>query len=109
MDFQYLYFNFDGRIDRGQWWIGIAIIVAAHLIAGLLFGPGLVMFVIAIILLVATVGLHVKRFHDRGKSGWWVLVFLIPVIGFIWMIVEMGLLEGEPGANAYGPPPQEVM
>jgi uncharacterized membrane protein YhaH (DUF805 family) len=48
----------------------------------------------------------VKRFHDRGKSGWWVLVFLIPVNAFIWMIVEMGLLEGEPGPNLYGPPPR---
>jgi uncharacterized membrane protein YhaH (DUF805 family) len=106
MDLTYLFFDFDGRIGRGQWWIGILMILAGHFLAGILFGPGLVMLVIWTILLVATIGLHVKRFHDRGKSGWWVLVFLIPVIGLIWMIVEMGLLEGEPGPNLYGPPPR---
>ena len=58
---------------------------------------GLVQFVIAILLFIGGVSLHIKRFHDRGKSGWWVLVFLIPVIGFIWMIVEMGILEGDAG------------
>lgn len=105
MDFQYLFFDFDGRIDRGQWWIGFLIIVAAQFVAWMLFGQGLVYWLVWGILIVASLGIHIKRFHDRGKPGWWVLVFLIPVIGFIWMIVEMGLLEGDPGPNEYGPPP----
>jgi uncharacterized membrane protein YhaH (DUF805 family) len=105
MDFQYLFFNFDGRIDRGQWWIGFGIIVVAWFLASLLFGQGLVYWLIWMVLLVASLGIHIKRLHDRGKAGLWVLVFFIPVIGFIWMIVEMGFLEGDPGPNEYGPPP----
>lgn len=104
MDLKYLFFDFDGRIGRGQWWIGFVIIVVAQFIAGILFGEGLVYWIVALVLLVASLGIHIKRFHDRGKSGWWVLIFLIPVIGFIWMIVELGLLEGDYGPNEYGPP-----
>ncbi len=47
----------------------------------------------------------VKRCHDRGKSGWWVLVALIPIIGFIWWLVDLGILEGEEGENRWGPNP----
>lgn len=104
MDWKYLYTNFDGRIARKDWWVGIAIIFVVSLVLSFLIGDrGLVQFVIAIILFIAGLALHIKRFHDRGKSGWWVLVFLIPVIGFIWMIVEMGILEGDADANEYGP------
>ncbi len=50
----------------------------------------------------------VKRCHDRGKSGWWVLVALIPIIGFIWWLVDLGILEGEEGENRWGPNPVPV-
>jgi len=104
MDWKYLYTNFDGRIARKDWWIGIAILFVVSLVISALVGEGgIVQFVIAIILFIGGLSLHIKRFHDRGKSGWWVLVFLIPVIGFIWMIVEMGILEGDSDANEYGP------
>jgi uncharacterized membrane protein YhaH (DUF805 family) len=49
--------------------------------------------------------LMVKRCHDRGKSGWWSLVALIPVVGFIWFIVDLGVMEGEEGPNRWGPNP----
>ena len=44
----------------------------------------------------------VKRWHDRGKSGWWVLINLIPVLGTIWALVENGLRRGTIGANRFG-------
>ena len=104
MDWKYLYLNFDGRIAPKDWWIGIIIIFVVSLIISALIGnQGLVQFVIAILLFIGGLSLHIKRFHNRGKSGWWVLVFFIPVIGFIWMIVEMGILEGDADANEYGP------
>ena len=104
MDWKYLYTNFDGRIARKDWWIGIIIIFVVSLVLSFLIGDrGLVQFVIAILMIVGGLSLHIKRFHDRGKPGWWVLVFLIPFIGFIWMIVEMGILEGDADANEYGP------
>lgn len=47
----------------------------------------------------------IKRWHDRGKSGWWILIGLIPVIGGIWTFVECGCLRGTFGANRYGEDP----
>ena len=46
----------------------------------------------------------VKRWHDRGKSAWWVLILFIPVVGSIWGFIELGLLAGDPYENQYGPP-----
>jgi uncharacterized membrane protein YhaH (DUF805 family) len=49
--------------------------------------------------------LHAKRWHDRGKSGWWTLIVLVPFIGAIWLFVELGCLRGTVGPNQYGADP----
>ena len=49
---------------------------------------------------------QIKRCHDRGFSGWWILLELIPLAGFIWMLVSLGILEGQEGPNKYGPDPR---
>jgi len=49
---------------------------------------------------------QVKRCHDRGFSGWWVLLALIPLVGSIWVLVSLGILEGEDGPNVYGLDPR---
>ena len=51
--------------------------------------------------------LGVKRWHDRGKSGFWTILSFIPVIGWTWQIVECGFLEGTSRANRFGPSPKE--
>jgi uncharacterized membrane protein YhaH (DUF805 family) len=51
------------------------------------------------------IAVYAKRWHDRGKSGWWTLIILVPAIGSIWLLVELGFLRGTPGANKYGPDP----
>lgn len=64
---------------------------------------------IGLFALVATwakLAVLVKRWHDRDKSGWWVLIGLIPLIGGIWMLIECGFLDGTPGSNKYGPSPK---
>jgi Protein of unknown function (DUF805) len=52
--------------------------------------------------------MQVKRWHDRGKSGWMVLINLIPLIGWVWTLVELGLLEGTLGPNQYGEDPLDA-
>ena len=49
--------------------------------------------------------LVVKRWHDRGRSGWWLLLALVPLIGQVWALVECGFLAGTRGGNKYGPSP----
>ncbi|MGQ7792053.1 DUF805 domain-containing protein [Faunimonas sp. B44] len=108
MDWQYLFLNFDGRIGRRDWWFGAIVLLIASVLSGILFGDGLIGWLVSVLMIIPTLGIHVKRFHDRGKSGWWVLILIVPVVGLIWMIVDLGLLEGDPGPNRFGPPPRPV-
>lgn len=67
------------------------------------------MWIIGAILMVLglwwSLAVAVKRCHDRGKSGWWFLLVLVPIVGFIWWLVDLGILEGEEGTNRWGPNP----
>ncbi|ESQ78261.1 DUF805 domain-containing protein [Asticcacaulis sp. YBE204] len=65
-------------------------------------GPWLVL---ALPLLWIGFCLLAKRWHDRGKSGWWSLVALIPVVGQLWALVECGFMAGQRGTNRFGPSP----
>lgn len=47
----------------------------------------------------------IKRYHDHDKSGWWLLIQLVPVVGPIWYFVESFCLAGTPGPNRFGPDP----
>ena len=51
-----------------------------------------------------TLAIHVKRWHDRNKSGWWCLIGLVPLIGSLWIIVELGFCKGSKNKNTYGMP-----
>ena len=112
-------FSFDGRIGRQTWWlmtIGISVVavVLALSIASVFLSTdgtgddaaGTTLYIlIYVIAWVASLATSVKRWHDRGKSGWWVLIGLVPFIGGIWALIENGFLAGTPGPNQYGPQP----
>jgi uncharacterized membrane protein YhaH (DUF805 family) len=113
MDWNYLFTSFDGRISRQPFWIGTLVLWVASivitLIVAAIFGQGvfgsLIQFVIALAILYPSLAVAAKRFHDRNKSGWWVLIVFIPIIGIIWYLVELGCLPGTPGPNRFGPDP----
>ncbi|KLV11367.1 MULTISPECIES: DUF805 domain-containing protein [Photobacterium] len=54
----------------------------------------------------ASTALNVKRLHDRNKSAWWIILTFLPVIGPIFVIIELGILDGTAGPNQYGPDPK---
>jgi uncharacterized membrane protein YhaH (DUF805 family) len=56
-----------------------------------------------------SLAIYVKRWHDRGKSGWWVLIVFVPIIGYLWLLIECGFLAGDDGPNEYGPDPLTAM
>jgi uncharacterized membrane protein YhaH (DUF805 family) len=81
--------------------LGLGLYFSAVLrIAGL--GATTVEHSVNLLLLWPALALSVKRWHDRDKPGWWVLVGLIPVIGWLWLVIENGLLRGSAGANRFG-------
>ncbi len=108
-----IYFSFEGRIPRKVFWLWGVLgataftLVLSALIGGVTAGIGNLGMLLFVPLygLVAWSGLavSVKRWHDRDKSGWWVLIGFIPVIGGIWALVENGFLRGTPGTNRFGP------
>ncbi len=49
--------------------------------------------------------IQVKRWHDRSKSGFWVFINMVPIIGTIWPLIELGYLQGSIGPNKYGNDP----
>lgn len=66
---------------------------------------GLITLVLYIPFIWTSLAIAVKRWHDRDKSGWWILIGIIPLIGPIWQFVETGCLRGTMGRNQYGSDP----
>jgi uncharacterized membrane protein YhaH (DUF805 family) len=104
-------FGFDGRIGRRTWWLwGVAAMIGLGLyfkvllrVAGL--SAANTDIAVNLLLLWPALAISAKRWHDRDKPAWWVFVMLIPVIGWLWGLIENGLLRGTPGTNRFGPEP----
>jgi uncharacterized membrane protein YhaH (DUF805 family) len=62
-------------------------------------------FAAAILLTWMWIAIDVKRYHDRDRSGWWLLLLLIPVLGPLWLFVVLGFLKGTEGENRFGADP----
>jgi uncharacterized membrane protein YhaH (DUF805 family) len=75
-------------------------------IADVLSGTGLIGSLVFLVLIWPSLAVQVKRWHDRDKSGWMVLINFIPIVGFLWTFIECGFLDGTPGPNKYGPSPK---
>ena len=111
IDFGHLFFGFDGRINRGKYWAGVlTLAVIQAIVAGVArdsAGTGLAIWyaLVVLVLIWPYLAIAVKRWHDRDKSGWWVLIALIPIIGWLWALIETGFLLGTDGPNQYGPNP----
>lgn len=106
--------DFNGRIRRMGWWIaGIAVSIVSSIVREILGGddPNFILAIpavlFAILFWVVSLSLSVRRWHDLNKSGWWLLVNLIPIIGWIYSLIMLGFMPGDQGSNNYGPPPKE--
>jgi uncharacterized membrane protein YhaH (DUF805 family) len=87
--------------------VNIIVAVVLGFIEGIFGGPGILGGIYSLAMLIPGIAVTVRRLHDTGRSGWWVLVALIPVLGFIALLVFM-VLDSQPGSNEYGPNPKEV-
>jgi len=110
------YANFNGRARRSEYWyfllFNIIFAFAAMFldnVAGLandLTGYGPIYGLYALFAFLPGLAVAVRRMHDIGKSGWMILVALIPLIGGIWILILLAT-EGNKGENEYGPDPKE--
>ena len=121
---QSLLFSFEGRLNRARFWLvalGIAVVeilAFAVILGGAALsgdpetamasvgtGMGIVLLIVILALTWVALANAVKRYHDRNKSGWWVLIVFVPLIGALWYLIECGFLRGTVGPNTYGPDP----
>ena len=123
-----LFFSFKGRIGRARFWFGyvsifllfllVAMVLslleptdqaairdaAGHKKAVLTIPQGILLVIYLMFSAWTTIAVCAKRFHDLGRSGWWYLIGLIPILGPLLLLIWLGVLPGDQGANAYGPP-----
>ena len=99
------YFDFSGRSRRMEYWsfcffdLILMILISA-------FVGGLGLFVFWMLTIIPSFSLTTRRLHDIGKSGWWQLLYLLPLLGFIILLVWF-CFKGDEGHNQYGPNPRE--
>ena len=109
------YAVFDGRARRTEYWmffllslvISVVLILIDRLIGTFTYqaGFGLLQGLYSLAVLIPGLAVTVRRLHDTGRSGWWILIALIPFIGGLVLLVFM-VLDSQPGENQYGPNPK---
>ena len=109
------YAVFSGRSRRMEYWyfvlFNIIVSIVLGVIDGLLgtsgsyAGAGLLSGIYGLAVLIPSLAVTVRRLHDTDRTGWWILIALVPLIGVIVLLV-FALLEGTPGDNQYGPNPK---
>jgi uncharacterized membrane protein YhaH (DUF805 family) len=103
------YAVFTGRARRKEYWMfalfNVIIAIALGIIEGIVGGPGVLGGLYGLAVLIPSIAVGVRRLHDTGRSGWWILIGLVPVIGFIVLIVFF-VADSQPGTNGYGPNPK---
>ncbi|MEV6670024.1 DUF805 domain-containing protein [Streptomyces sp. NPDC051162] len=105
------YTVFTGRAHRTEFWmftlISVLISIVLAVIDTALGTKPLLGVLYSLAVLLPSLAVGARRLHDTNRTGWWLLISLIPIIGGIVLIVFWAL-PGTPGDNSYGPPPQEV-
>jgi uncharacterized membrane protein YhaH (DUF805 family) len=102
--------SYEGRINRQRYWAFTLVYLAAYVVTSIIdaiIGSeiGVVSLLLVLAAIYPSICVTIKRWHDRDKSGWWILISLIPIVGAIWSLVECGFLKGTEGANRYGDDP----
>ena len=108
--------DFSGRSRRKEYWMFFLLVIIVAIVIGIIegvlglngaiggvYGPLTAIFALAVI--IPSLAVQVRRFHDQDKSGWFVLLGFIPLLGGLIVLVFM-CLEGTAGPNQYGEDPK---
>lgn len=103
------YADFSGRARRTEFWMfalfNVVIGVGLSIVEGIFGGPGVLSGLYTLAVLIPGIAVGVRRLHDTNRSGWWLLIWFVPVVGWIVLIVFWAQ-EGNKGANPFGPDPK---
>ena len=103
------YVTFSGRSSRSAYWwwylFGVLVLVVSLAIDYALGAGGILYALVALAMLLPNLAVLVRRLHDSGRSGWWILIALVPLIGAIVLLVFT--LQGSDPPNQWGNGPDE--
>ncbi len=108
------YFNFSGRSRRSDYWYVVLVNMIISLVISILgTATGMTLFstlasIYSLVSLIPGIAIIVRRLHDIGKSGWYCLFVLIPLVGGIIVIIWLAT-DSQPDANVYGENPKAVI
>lgn len=101
------YATFTGRAGRPEfWWFFLFNLIVTMVVSALdrlIFGHELLIFIAALVVVLPYMAVSVRRLHDTGRSGWWLLLGLVPLVGTI-VLLYWYASAGTPATNEYGPP-----
>ncbi len=100
--------DFSGRSRRREFWMFVLFNALAGCAAGILdgiLGMGIVSALYGLAVLIPSWAVSFRRLHDTGRSGWWWLIGIIPIIGGIVLFI-FAIQDSQPGDNQYGPNPK---
>ncbi len=108
------YVGFSGRARRSEYWWFILFTILVDIVASVLdsiFGTrsedmyvGVIQSIASLALFLPTIAVAIRRLHDTSRSGWWILLGLIPIVG--WIILIVFYCQDSHGDNEYGPAPK---
>jgi len=116
---KYRYADFEGRARRSEYWyfalfyilIYFGIGIASGAISSIAEELGVIILAITgifiLLMIIPNLALTVRRLHDTGKSGWFILIGIIPIVGSIILLVFL-VSDSQPGTNMYGPNPKTL-
>lgn len=103
--------DFDGRARRREYWMFVLFMAIFAIVAGIIDGIlGTVCVFVGLYylaMLLPMIAVSVRRMHDIGKSGWWLFITFVPVIGSLWYLF-LTIQDGQLGSNQYGENPKGV-
>ncbi|MFC7596323.1 DUF805 domain-containing protein [Terrabacter sp. GCM10028922] len=108
------YATFSGRARRSEYWFWALALVIVSFVTNLIdrgLGTepgrvGIISGLVALATLLPNLAVLVRRLHDTSRSGWWLLIVLVPIVGAIVLLVFA--IQDSHGDNAYGPSPKAV-
>lgn len=104
------YAQFGGRARRAEYWnfflVNLIIVLVLEFVLGAIH-LGFLAYLYSLAVLIPSIAVGIRRMHDTNRSGWWLLISLVPFVGWIVVLVMLAL-EGTPGPNQYGPDPKAM-
>ena len=107
------YADFSGRAPRAEYWWFYLMVIIGYFVAsildsvvgtgGMMRSFGVLTMIVMLGLLLPSIAAGVRRLHDTDRSGWWLLIAIIPLIGLV--LIYFLVLEGTKGDNRFGPDP----